>query len=162
MNDLKLFSLSNRRNIFCYLGCFLLVQSCSGSKLGKRLAESFENPMESSVETPLVQTKQSQESLYEEKTLKAKEVSKAKEVKKKPSLPLKKRTLPLANNQLKSSYEKDLSFTPKPYRIIIRLEGVNPSAPAQSVTSALRNAGLIFEIEKIEHLDQKLFLKDSS
>ena len=78
------------------------------------------------------------------------------------SLPFKKRTLPLPNNQLKSSSEKDLSFTPKPYRIIIRLEGINPSAPAQSVTSALRNAGLIFEIEKIEHLDQKLFLKDSS
>ena len=41
-------------------------------------------------------------------------------------------------------------FNPQPYRIIIKLSGANPSAPAESVTKALRKAGIQFEVEKIE------------
>ena len=50
-----------------------------------------------------------------------------------------------------------VKFSPQPYRIIIRLSGANPSAPAETVTRALRDAGIIFEVEKIER-----FSNDSS
>ena len=50
----------------------------------------------------------------------------------------------------------------KPYRIIIRLYGQDPSAPAQIVTSALRKAGVEFEVESIEKFDINQKFKSSS
>ena len=67
-------------------------------------------------------------------------------------------------NQLKKS-GLDLPivpFTPQPYRITIKLSGANPSAPAETVTNALRKAGVQFEVEKIERFDEEKFLKDTS
>ena len=48
------------------------------------------------------------------------------------------------------------------YRIILKLSGANPSAPAETVTAALRKAGIEFEVEKIERFDEKILLKDST
>ncbi len=58
--------------------------------------------------------------------------------------------------------KKKTIFNPKPYRIILRLSGANPSAPAETVTEALRTAGVQFEVEKIERFDGEELLKDSS
>ena len=55
--------------------------------------------------------------------------------------------------QVKTSLRRSKQFSPHPYRIIIRLSGTNPSAPAEAVTTALSNAGVVFAIEKIERLD---------
>ena len=41
---------------------------------------------------------------------------------------------------------------PRPYRITIRLAAADPSAPAESVTDALRRAGIGFEVETIEKI----------
>ena len=57
---------------------------------------------------------------------------------------------------------KKLIFNPQPYRIILKLSGANPSAPAETVTEALRKAGVDFEVEKIELIDETKLLKDSS
>ena len=57
---------------------------------------------------------------------------------------------------------KKTIFNPQPYRIILRLSGANPSAPAETVTEALRTAGVQFEVEKIERFDGDNFLKDTS
>ena len=59
------------------------------------------------------------------------------------------------SNKLKKKPRKDLNkitFTPQPYRITIKLSGANPSAPAESVTKALRKAGISFLVEKIERV----------
>ena len=53
-------------------------------------------------------------------------------------------------------------FNPQPYRIILRLSGANPSAPAETVTEALRKAGVQFEVEKIERFDEENFSKNTS
>ncbi len=52
-------------------------------------------------------------------------------------------------------------FNPQPYRIILKLSGANPSAPAETVTEALRKAGVQFEVEKIERFDVDNFSKDT-
>jgi len=57
---------------------------------------------------------------------------------------------------------KKVIFKPQPYRIILRLSGANPSAPAETVTEALIKAGVEFEVEKIERFNEKKLLKDSS
>ena len=56
---------------------------------------------------------------------------------------------------------KKTIFNPQPYRIILRLSGANPSAPAETVTEALRKAGVQFEVEKIERFDKENLSKDS-
>tara|TARA_Y100001968_G_scaffold25378_1_gene19857 strand:- start:1188 stop:1574 length:387 start_codon:yes stop_codon:yes gene_type:complete len=53
-------------------------------------------------------------------------------------------------------------FNPQPYRIILRLSATNPSAPAETVTEALRKAGVQFEVEKIERFDEENFSKNTS
>ena len=58
--------------------------------------------------------------------------------------------------------KKKTIFNPQPYRIILRLSGANPSAPAETVTEALRKAGVQFEVEKIERFDDENFSKNSS
>ena len=57
---------------------------------------------------------------------------------------------------------KKIIFNPQPYRIILRLSGANPSAPAETVTEALRKAGVQFEVEKIERFDSGDLSKDRS
>ena len=58
--------------------------------------------------------------------------------------------------------EKKTIFNPQPYRIILRLSGANPSAPAETVTEALRKAGVQFEVEKIERFNEENLSKDRS
>ena len=59
------------------------------------------------------------------------------------------------------SRETITPFTPQPYRITIKLSGANPSAPAETVTKALRTAGVSFEVEMIERIEDESALKDS-
>ena len=58
--------------------------------------------------------------------------------------------------------EKKVIFNPQPYRIILRLSGANPSAPAETVTEALRKADVQFEVEKIERFNDGDLSKDRS
>ena len=67
-----------------------------------------------------------------------------------------------AENQKSTKSIKKTLFNPQPYRIILRLSDANPSAPAETVTEALRKAGIKFEVEKIERFDEKDLSKDSS
>ena len=43
-------------------------------------------------------------------------------------------------------------LNPTPYRLLLRLPAVDPAAPAEAVTQALRAAGILFEVETIERL----------
>ena len=42
----------------------------------------------------------------------------------------------------------------------IKLSGANPSAPAESVTKALRKAGVSFSVEKIERIKSENMIKE--
>tara|TARA_Y100001968_G_scaffold89586_1_gene80612 strand:- start:88 stop:516 length:429 start_codon:yes stop_codon:yes gene_type:complete len=75
------------------------------------------------------------------------------------------------NNSISNKYSfsqkstksiKKVIFKPQPYRIILKLSGADPSAPAETVTNALRKAGVQFEVEKIERFDEKSLLNESS
>ena len=43
---------------------------------------------------------------------------------------------------------------PLPYRVVLKLPAADPSAPAEAVTKALRAAGLPFEVETIERVQE--------
>ncbi len=142
---------------------FIPLQSCSNTQVGETLENSFDL-----IENPTLV----------EKTTKSKVQTKPKQIQKIKSSKMdyeedkKNVQLNITNNNSISNNNRTLQksiksnkkviFKPQPYRIILKLSGANPSAPAETVTSALRKAGVEFEVEKIERYDEKSLFQDSS
>ena len=149
-----------------FIRLFLIVallpfQSCSNTIIGEKLENSFdinENPKN------LVKTNIKPQKLKEKSKIK----SKIKDDKKENDNDFVRTTIEnsLSNqdrlSQKPSKSIKNTFFKPQPYRIILRLSGANPSAPAETVTEALRKAGVQFEVEKIERFNEESLSKDSS
>ena len=136
------------------------LQSCSNTLIGERLESSFDT-IDNTIDI--------------RKTTKAKEQNKTKVMRKiksskiddnksmKGNIP--KETI-ISNkdrfNQQSNKSKKKVIFNPQPYRIILKLSGTNPSAPAETLTNALIQAGIQFEVEKIERFEDEILLNDSS
>ena len=139
----------------------LPLQSCSNTLIGEKLENSFalnENPKTSE------QTNSQPQKLNEVKIIKSRRKDDEKEndndfanIIKENSTSNKDRPRPKPGKS-----KKKIIFNPQPYRIILRLSGANPSAPAETVTEALRKAGVQFEVEKIERFDEENFSKNTS
>ena len=146
MNTFKAKHLGNFLKTLYLALCFCFLQACSDSQFEKRLADSFDAPLK-----PDSSLKKSEKikpvTSSSIQTIKDSDVLKAREIKPK--------------KELKPSLKRPKKFTPHPYRIVIRLSGANPSAPAEVVTTVLRNAGVVFEIEKIERLNGKPVFNNS-
>ena len=151
-----------------FIRLFLIValvplQSCSNTLIGEKLENSFDITERLTIS---------------ENTTKAKEKKKLKEIKK---IKLSKIDVDKENENIKGNIKKENSksskdrfsqkstksikkviFKPQPYRIILKLSGANPSAPAETVTKALIKAGVEFEVEKIERFNEGNLSKDSS
>ncbi len=143
---LKQISIKNWLLIFFQIILFSLLQSCSGTQFGQRLKNSFDGSFESGKNSLTTEkktinktfsNKEKDKSLNKENTKSDSNISFSRDVKKRIAAPI------------KSDKAKEL----KPYRIIIKLYGEDPSAPAQIVTKALRNAGVNFEVEMIEKFE---------
>jgi len=139
---------------------FLPLQSCSNTLIGEKLENSFdttENPITSG------KTNNKLQKLDEITKIKSKIKSEKKENKKDFGNLVKENSISnkerLSQKSTKSI--KKTIFNPQPYRIILRLSGANPSAPAETVTNALRKAGVKFEVEKIERFDKENLSKDT-
>ena len=149
-----------------FIRLFLIViliplQSCSNTVIGEKLESSFDTPQNPSASRDInIQSKKQNEmpkitsSIKVEKKKNEKDLGK---IIKDNSIPNKDRL-----SQKSSKLVKNTIFTPQPYRIILRLSGANPSAPAETVTKALRKAGVQFEVEKIERFDNGELSKDRS
>ncbi len=130
--------------------CFFIIQGCSDSQFEKRLADSFDTPLKSDISIEKSNMPRTI-ALTPNKEVADEELRKFSKVRSTKN-----------KIQLTPSKRRSKNFTPQPYRIIIRLSGANPSAPAETVTTVLRDAGVVFEIERIERLDGKLLFKGSS
>ena len=123
----------------------VLIQSCSNTQLGNDLEKSFEpnfNEVSEKVSPELDPKIEKQIS---------------NKLKNNKNLRINSSNIRIQNNELNTTKtirnrSKNLKFTPQPYRITIKLKAANPSAPAQSVTEALIDAGVVFEVEKIENI----------
>ena len=143
------------------IATFIPLQSCSNTLIGEKLENSFdttENPITSG------KTNNKLQKLDEITKIKSKIKSEMKENKKDFGNLVKENSISnkerLSQKSTKSI--KKTIFNPQPYRIILRLSGANPSAPAETVTKALRKAGVQFEVEKIERFNEKNVSKDTS
>ena len=146
------------------LAIIIPLQSCSNTLIGEKLENSFDL-----IEDPLTSAKTNNEPKKLDEIPKIK--SRIKDDKKKNkndfgniikenSTSIEERFSQKSIKSIKSI--KKTIFNPQPYRIILRLSGANPSAPAETVTKALRKAGVQFEVEKIERFDEENFSKDTS
>ena len=136
------------------------LQSCSNTQIGEKLENSFDITNNPTISINNI----GQKNLKEIKKIKSrtKDDKKENEVSK---LNITKENV-ISNrdrvSQKSTKSIKSVIFNPQPYRIIIKLSGANPSAPAETVTKALRKAGVQFEVEKIERFDEESLLNDSS
>ena len=149
-----------------FIRLFLIViliplQSCSNTVIGEKLESSFDTPQNPRAsgdinikskkqnEMPKITSRITVEKKKNEKDLR--KITKENSISNKDRL-----------SQKSTKLVKNTIFTPQPYRIILRLSGANPSAPAETVTKALRKAGVQFEVEKIERFDNGELSKDRS
>ena len=149
-----------------FIRLFLIViliplQSCSNTVIGEKLESSFDTPQNPRASGDInIKSKKQNEMpkitsrIKVEKKKNEKDLGK---IIKENSISNKERL-----SQKSSKLVKNTIFTPQPYRIILRLSGANPSAPAETVTKALRKAGVQFEVEKIERFDNGELSKDRS
>ena len=170
------------KNNFFILIILILLQSCSGGRIGNFLDSSFKNiedtePKEDIKDTKLKEdikdTKLKEDFLnnvkdkiviessgIQEKNKKVKEEKLIEDIKNNfKNKNLKKSEKKLKNN--KKISDKNISFKnsvyqPKSYKIIFILKDVDPKDPTENLRTILRNSDVNFEIEKIErYLDPK-------
>ena len=140
---------------------FFALQSCSNTLIGEKLENSFDL-----TENPITSGKNNN------KPQKTNEITK---IKSRIKVDKKENEKDFGNIVIENSISnkdrlsqksikpiKKTIFNPQPYRIILRLSGANPAAPAETVTEALRKAGVQFEVEKIERFDEENFSKNTS
>ena len=142
---------------------FMPLQSCSNTRIGEKLENSFDTRENQSISENTTKAKE-QNKLKEIKKIKLSKINKIKENENiKGNIASEK----LISNkdrfsQKTTKAKKRVILNPQPYRVILKLAGADPSAPAESVTNALRKAGVQFEVEKIERFDERTLLKDES
>tara|TARA_B100000945_G_C19981138_1_gene412184 strand:- start:82 stop:522 length:441 start_codon:yes stop_codon:yes gene_type:complete len=143
------------------MATFLPLQSCSNTVVGEKLENSFDN-----TESPRIEEKTNNNSqkLIEKAKIKSRIKDDKKENKNDLGYIIKDNSISNKDrlSQKSTKLTKKKIFNPQPYRIIIRLSGANPSAPAETVTEALRKAGVEFEVEKIERFNEENFSKNTS
>ena len=123
-------------------GCALGLAGCSGTPFGDQLSRSFSGAA-TAPQTPALGNKPDGEK------------PQAKPGQAKPG---QVKTPPSPSSQARSPVvEAKPVRLPRPpapadYRVTIKLPSVDPSAPAEALTKALRSAGLSFEVETIERV----------
>ena len=156
--------------LFNYFLILFLLQSCSGGRVGNFLELSFKNIKEDELKS-IENNFKSEKVLINNKNLKdsnkpeiiktnqdfsksfnkiniQKQNLKSDEINNKKKKVIKQNIIKDKNKKIKTNYE------PKSYRVVIILKGVDPTDPAQKFSNVLKNANIIFEIEKIERFQE--------
>ena len=136
----------------------ILLQSCSGGRIGNFLESSFKDLEKISQEEELQKNLVNKRTLVKEnKEIDNKKNKKIKKVEKPKNVLENKKDKNLEklqkqkNNKIKNSSKKrkvDLQS----YKIIFILKDVDPKDPTEELSTILRNSDVNFEIEKIERI----------
>ena len=153
-----------------WLGPLVLLQACAGTPVAERLERSFAAPQSEmsssgSISSPPPETSPAEAASEssvagdapDEKAATKKDATKKDITKKdttkedtsqKDSAPIPPAISEPSNPPVSVVSAEEA----EPYRITIRLSGADPSAPAEAVTRALRNADVRFAVERIERI----------
>ena len=157
--------------IFNYFLILFLLQSCSGGRVGNFLELSFSNIEEDKFKS-IKNNVKSEKILINNKNLKdstkpeiskntkdfpkvtnkiniqQKQNLKSDEINNGQKKVIKQNIFKDQNKKIKTNYES------QSYRVVIILKGVDPTDPSQKFSNVLKNANIIFEIEKIERFQE--------
>ena len=147
--------IKNKLFIFIIL---ILLQSCSGGRIGNFLESSFKNIEETKIKEDIKNNLKNKIAIKSEGIAeKNKNIQEAK-IKEENKNNLKNKIL--KKSELKSKKNKKISdkkisfqkreYKPKSYKIIFILKDVDPKDPTEDLRTILRNSDVNFEIEKIE------------
>ena len=140
----------------------LALQACSGTTFGQKLADSFDSPPTPAAAQPTLK----EPAKAEDQSLKYQTTSDSEaEVEPTDSSEPKTTKKELTKVQpatKESAPVRPMPADPRPYRITIRLAAADPAAPAESVTDALRRAGIGFEVETIEKIPSRQASKEAT
>ena len=146
---------------FLLISLLIPLQACSNTLIGEKLENSFDITKNSTISEKANKIDNKPDEIKKNKFSKINDTKTIDQVK---GNILKEKTISRDDKLTQKSTKalKKVIFTPQPYRIILKLSGANPSAPAETVTRALRKAGVQFEVEKIERFDEQTMLKNKS
>ena len=139
--------------IFIFL---ILLQSCSGGRIGNFLQSSFDDLGKTSQEKALQDNLENKEfEKKEKKDINDENIEKIKEVEKQITLLENKIDINLekvekSKKVKNSSYKRNIEL--QSYKIIFILKDVDPQDPTEELSNILSNSELNFEIEKIERI----------
>ena len=151
-----------KKKEFFLLIFLILLQSCSGGRIGNFLESSFNDLEKISQDDDSQKNLENKKLLLKEnKEINAKNYQKRKKLEKPKSVLENNKDRSLEkiqkekNNKIKNSSKKrKIEF--QSYKIILILKDVDPKDPTEELTNILRNSEVNFEIEKIERiLDSK-------
>jgi len=146
----------------------ILLQSCSGGKIGDFLESSFEvkddakktNNVKSQADANSVNIEDknsikdkklttNNKVLVNKKNIDNKQINKENEI-------LSNQKKIVVKNDIRQNDSKQIrNFTPQTYRITVILRQADPTSPSENFSKVLRNSNLNFEIEKIERYFDK-------
>ena len=144
------------------MALLVLLAGCSSTPLGQQLGESFgdQTPASAKAQSEPPPKPESQDDRPEVSTVAAAEPEPAVEPEPVQSLD----SAPAADSIPEPAVEASAKRAsaphpvrprdPLPYRVVLKLPAADPSAPAEAVTKALRAAGLPFEVETIERVQE--------
>ncbi len=154
-------------NKFFILSILILLQSCSGGKIGNFLESSFKNIEETKIKEDVKNNPNNKIVIKSGRTAEKNKNIEEAEIKEDIKNNFKNKVLKNSEKKLKNNKkisDKNISsqkriFQPKSYKIIFILKDVDPKDPTEDLRTILRNSDVNFEIEKIErYFDQKLKL----
>tara|TARA_B100001287_G_scaffold1546_1_gene1164 strand:+ start:189 stop:650 length:462 start_codon:yes stop_codon:yes gene_type:complete len=141
----------NKISNFVLLILLILLQSCSGGKLGNFLESSFKYNNSNKISQSDNNEELKSNIIVEDKKL----VKKTDKIIKRKLSDENKPLNFVDSSSMKINDEKvikkrNLNYKPRSYRIFVILKKVDPSFPTENFSKALRNGDIDFEIEKIE------------
>jgi hypothetical protein len=134
-------------------GCAITLAGCSGTPFGDQLARSFSGAP-SGAQSPGAAKSPDSAKATDTATATNGNPAAATDSAKPAQAKSPANQAPPARTQLPAPKPLPLPRPPAPadYRVTIKLPSVDPSAPAEALTKALRSAGLSFEVETIERV----------
>ena len=143
--------MANKISNFVFLILLILLQSCSGGKIGNFLESSFKNNNSNKISQNDFDKESKSSIIYKDKKL-AEKKEKTTGIKLNDDIkPLNiVNSFPIKSNDENIIKKRNKIYSPKSYRVFVILKNVDPSFPTENFSKVLRNGDINFEIEKIE------------
>ena len=136
----------------------ILLQSCTGGRIGNYLDSSFKNIDEQTIEKASKNKIKNKKIIKSESNLEKNKKSEEPKIKEDIKKNLKNKIV--KNSDKKTEINKKITkqklslekrqYQPQTYKIIFILKNVDPKDPTEELRTVLRNSNVNFEIEKIE------------